>query len=103
MRAGTKQLETGLIADLHAPAGEQRDASAKICQLSALAEIQLGARRAHLIVEVMDLCVFLFADVAVLEFFSHGPAEAGPYRRGRSLCLRFAVDVLLFEVLRWKH
>ena len=33
MRAGAQQLEPGLIADLHAPAGEQRDAAAQIGEL----------------------------------------------------------------------
>ena len=69
MRARTKQLEARLISDLHAPARQERDAAAKVRKLRALGEIQLGARRAHLVVEVMDLRVLLFADVAVLEFF----------------------------------
>ena len=66
VRAGAQQLEPGLVADLHAPAGEQRDAAAQVGQLGALREVQLGARRAQLIVEVVDDRVVLLADVAVL-------------------------------------
>ena len=67
LRAGAQQLEAGLIADLHAPAGEQRDAAAQVGELGALGEVDLRARRAQLIVEVMDRVVLL-ADVAVNDF-----------------------------------
>ncbi len=81
MRAGAKQLESRLIADLHPAAGHERHPAAEIGELGALGEIQLGACRAHLVVEMMDLRVFLFADVAVLKLFGVGPAKAGHYRR----------------------
>ena len=50
-------LMPGLIADLHPPAGEQRHPAAQVGQLGALGEVELGARRAELIVEVMELGV----------------------------------------------
>ena len=37
LRARAQQLDPGLVADLHAPAGEQRDAAAQIGGLGALA------------------------------------------------------------------
>ena len=37
VRAGAQQLDAGLVADLHAPAGEQRDAAAQVGGLGALA------------------------------------------------------------------
>ena len=88
LRARTKQLESGLITDLHAPARQERHAAAKVGELCALGEVQLGARRAHLVVEVMDLRVLLLADVAVLELRRSG------LRRRLGI-----VDVLLLELL----
>src|SRR5687767_10555189 len=67
VRTAAQQLESRLVADLHAPAGEQRDAATEIGQLGALTEVQLRARRTQLIVEVMNQRVLLLADVAVLE------------------------------------
>ena len=65
VRAGAQQLQPGLVADLHAAAGEQRHASAQVGQLGALAEVELRARRAQLVVEMVDDGVLLLADVAV--------------------------------------
>ena len=42
LRAGAQQLEAGLVADLHPPAGEQRDAPAQVGQLGALGEVELA-------------------------------------------------------------
>src|SRR4029079_17881324 len=64
--ARAKQLEAGLITDLDPPAGEQRDRAAQVGQLGALAKVELGARGAKLIVEVMQRRERALADVAVL-------------------------------------
>ena len=66
VRAGAQQLDPGLVADLHAAAREQRDAALEVGGLGALREVELGARRAELVVEVVQLAVGLLADVAVL-------------------------------------
>ena len=65
-RTGAQELDPRLVADLHAPAGEQRDTSAQVGGLCALGEVEVTARRAELIVERVDLGVRLLADVAVL-------------------------------------
>ena len=52
--AAAQQLEAGLVADLDAPAGEQRDPAAQIGELGALGEVERRAGRAQLIVEVVD-------------------------------------------------
>src|SRR5262245_5063651 len=67
VRPAAQQLQTGLIADLHAAAREERHPSGEVRQLSALVEVQLGAGGTELIVEVMDDRVLLLADVAVLQ------------------------------------
>ena len=54
-----------MIADFDASPGEQRHASAQIGELRALFEIELGAGGTHLIVEMMNYRIMLFADVAV--------------------------------------
>ena len=64
VRAGAQELQAGLVADLHAPAGQQRDASAQIRQLGARGEVDVGAGGAELIVEGVDVGVRLLADVA---------------------------------------
>ena len=66
MRARAQQLDPGLVADLHAPAGQQRDAAAQVGRLGSLAVVEVAAGRAQLVVERMDLDVALLADVAVL-------------------------------------
>ena len=66
LRTGSQQLDPGLVADLDATAGEQRDAAREVGGLGALGVVELGARRAQLVVEVMDLGVLLLADVTVL-------------------------------------
>jgi len=73
--AGAQQLQAGLVADLDAAAGEQRDAAAEVGGLGALEEIEVAAGRAHLVVEVVDARVLFLAHVAVLrlERFAHGP------------------------------
>ena len=83
-RPAPQQLDAGLIADLHPSAGEQRHGAREVGELAALGEVELGAPRAELVVEVMDLAVLRLAHVAVL------------------LVDRFAVhrvgDIALFEV-----
>ncbi len=65
VRAGAKQLDAGLVADLDAAAREQGDAAGEIGELAAFLQVELGARRTQLVVEVVDRRVVLLADVAV--------------------------------------
>ena len=66
MGAGSQQPNARLVADFDASAGEQRDAPVQIRRLGALAEIQIGAFRAKLVVEMVEGRVVLLADIAVL-------------------------------------
>ena len=63
---GAQELDAGLVADLDPAAGEQRDAAAQVGGLGALGVVELGARRAELVVEVVDVAELLLAHVAVL-------------------------------------
>ena len=89
-----QQLEPGLVADLDAAAGEQRHAAAQVGQLRALGEVELRARRAQLVVEVMDHRVLLLADVAVLRL--HRLPR-------RHLVLASAWTIVRLESARRKH
>ena len=64
-RAAAQQLQSGLVADLDPPAGEQRDASGQVGQFGALVVVERGAGRTHLVVEMMQLRVVLLAHIAV--------------------------------------
>ncbi len=66
LRAAPQQLQPRLVSDLHARTSRQRHAAAQIGQLRAFPEVQLRARRAQLIVEMMDGRIGLLADVTVL-------------------------------------
>ena len=63
-RAASKELQPGLVADLDATAGQERDSSPEIGALSAFREVQRRTRWAQLIVEVVDGRVLLLAHVA---------------------------------------
>ena len=71
MRARAQQLQAGLIADLHAPAGQQRHAAGQVRRLRPLREIQLRAGGTELVVEMMDRLIVLLADVAVPRLRQH--------------------------------
>ena len=58
MRPGAQQFYSGLITNLHAPAGEQGDAPAQIRRLGALEKIQFRTRRAKLVVKMMNPDVY---------------------------------------------
>ena len=90
LRARTQQLQPGLVADLHPPAGEERHAAAQVGELRSLCKVQLGARRAQLVVEMMDERVFLLADVAELRLL----------RRTR---FRLVLEVVSLESLGREH
>ena len=60
VRAGAQQLQAGLIADLDAPAGQQRDTAAQVRELGARGEVDVGAGGAELIVEVVDAASTVF-------------------------------------------
>ena len=85
-RAAAQQLDACLVADLHAAAGEQGHRAGQVGEFGPLREVELGAARTELVVEVVDLAVVRLADVAVL--FVHG------------LSVRRFVDVVLHEVRR---
>ena len=102
-RAGAQQLDAGLVADLDAPAGEQRDASAQVGGLGALAEIEVAAFDAHLVVERMQRRVLALADVAVLRlerFARRLGIGIGHMRRLREEQLRVAVEAFGREEVR---
>ena len=64
-RAGPQQLDPGLVADLHASPGEQRDPAREVRGLRTLRVVAIGTARTQLVVEVVDERVLLLADVAV--------------------------------------
>ena len=66
MGPATQELEPGLIADLHPATGEQCDAAAQVSQFGALAEVQLGAGGAHLVIKMVNQRVLLLANVTML-------------------------------------
>src|SRR5687767_783798 len=65
-RTAAQQLQARLVANLDAPARQQRDAAAQVRDLRPLAKVELGALGTELIVEVVDDLVLLLADVTVL-------------------------------------
>ena len=66
MGPATQKLESRPIADLHPAAGEQCDAASQVSQFRSFAEVELGTRRTHLVIEMVNQRVFLLANVAVL-------------------------------------
>ena len=68
-RTGAQKFETGLIADLHASTGEQRDAAIQVGQFGPFVEIELRAWWTHLIVKMVDGREFLFLNVAMLRIY----------------------------------
>ena len=66
VRARAEQLDPGLVADLHAPAGQESDASREVCDLAALREVEVAALAAELVVERVHLDVVPLADITVL-------------------------------------
>jgi len=113
VRAGAEEFQAGLVADLDAPAGEQRDAAAQVRELRPGGEIHLGAPGAELIVEVVDARVGLLADVADAGAGSAFGVRrsrvvvrsARAVRRSRAFVSRWGlvVDVVRLEALRRKH
>ena len=95
VRAGAEELQAGLVADLDAPAGEQRDTAAQVRELRARGEIDIGAGGAELIVEVVDARVGLLADVA-----DAGAGSAFVVRRSRVVVWRWR---LVVDVVRLKR
>src|SRR6185369_5886785 len=56
----------GLIADLDATSRQQRHPATQVCRFCSLREVEFGARRAKLIVEVMNRRIRLLAYVTML-------------------------------------
>ena len=65
-RAGTQKFDARLIADLDAAAGQQRHSATQVRRFGSLQEVEFGARRAKLIVEMMNCRIRLLADIAML-------------------------------------
>jgi hypothetical protein len=82
--AGAQQLDRGLVADLDPRAGDQADAAAEVRGLVALAPVELRARRAHLIVELVQLEELGLAHVAQ-------PRGLDPRRSGRLVAPRLGL------------
>src|SRR6185436_7616484 len=80
VRAGAEELQAGLVADLDAPAREQRDTAPQVRELGARGEIEIRARGAELVVEVVNARVGLLADVA-----DAGGGPAFVVRRSRAI------------------
>ena len=62
-RAGAKQLDPGLVPDLHTPTSEQCDTSRQIREFCTLREILVRARHAQAVVEMVDRRESRLADV----------------------------------------
>ena len=77
LRPRPEQLDPGLVADLHPPAGEQRDAPAEVGALAALRKVEVAARAAELVVERVHLDVVPLADIAVLRLDHLAPLGLG--------------------------
>ncbi len=73
-----QQLESCLVADLDPATGEQCHPAAQVGEFGALDEVEVGARRAHLVVEMVQLGEVLLADIAVLPLIHPRP---GPILR----------------------
>src|SRR3954468_13675884 len=89
MGSSTQQLDTGLVTNLHASAGQECHSATEVGILRALPEIQLRTGRAKLVGKVMDGSVIVLADVTILRL--HHFAEIGVF------------DFLLLEANRRKE
>ena len=64
LRARAEKLQSRLVADLDATAGDERNPPAQVRKFGARGEIEIGAGGAQLIVEVVNAGVSRLADVA---------------------------------------
>ncbi len=64
--AGTQEFQPGLVTDLHAPTGQQCNASAEVSQFVALGMVERGTLRTQLVVKVVNQRILLLADIAML-------------------------------------
>ena len=83
LRARAQEHDAGLVADLDARSGDQRDATGKVCRLRTLGEVEVTAAAAHRVVEEVQLAIVSLADVAGARLAQHA-------RRLRS---ELAIDV----------
>src|SRR6185369_15590528 len=65
-RTCAQKFDAGLIADLDATSRQQRHPATQVCRFGSLREVEFGARRAKLIVEVMNRRIRLLAYVTML-------------------------------------
>ena len=92
-----EQLDPGLVADLHPSAREERHPAGEVRRLRALHEVEVSARRAELVVEVVHLRELRLADVAVpgiVDVLALGVRLAGPEV--------VRLEVVRRDVLRWE-
>jgi len=80
---GAQEFEAGLVADFDAASGEESDAAVEVGEFRATGEVEVGARGAHLVVEVVDRGELLLADVAVSGLVRFG--LGGGLRRRREV------------------
>ena len=78
VRACAEQLDPGLVADLHATAGEESHASCEVGDLAALREVEVAALGAELVVERVHLDVVPLADITVLRLDHLAPLGLCP-------------------------
>ena len=64
--AGAQKFDARLVTNLQTAAGQQRDTPTQIRELGSLAEVQVAALGAKLIVEMVSGGIMLLADVAML-------------------------------------
>src|SRR5580704_14619406 len=65
-RSRSQQFKARLITDLHASAGQQRHTATQVREFGTLLEIELRARRTHLVVKMVNGRELLLADVAMV-------------------------------------
>jgi hypothetical protein len=92
--AAPEELEARLIADLDPAAGQQRHGAPQIGELGALDEVELGAGRAELVVEVVQRGEVRLAHVAMLPLERLARGVRGlPVGRGERLGRQRREDV----------
>ena len=97
MSAGAQQLDSGLVANLHAAASEQSNSSREVGRFAALVVIEFGARRTQLIVKEMNQRVLDLAHIAMLFFVGLNKSSACEIIAG------LVVDLVAFDKFGWKN
>ena len=93
MSAGAQQLDSGLVANLHAAASEQSNSSREVGRFAALVVIEFGTRRTQLIVKEMNQRVLDLAHIAMLFFVG----------LNKGCARHVVVDLVAFDKFGWKN